>query len=157
MAFGDMDGKSILDCCCGSKMFYYEKNSPHVLYLDNRKCEETMQDGRKVEISPDIVADFTQLPFPDKSFTAVIFDPPHMKRAGARSWLAQKYGVLPKDWEQYIGKAFSECFRVLSDGGVLIFKWSCYQIAFSEVIKLSPVPPLLGDKKGKTRWTVFVK
>ena len=53
--------------------------------------------------------------------------------------------------------AFEECFRVLKDGGTLVFKWNGEQIPFAEVVKLSPYKPIFGDKRAKTRWTVFVK
>lgn len=42
----------ILDACCGSKMFYFSKNDPNVLYVDNRKVENeiiwTSKDGKQV-------------------------------------------------------------------------------------------------------------
>ena len=144
--------KLILDACCGGKMFWYEKECPSVLYIDKRIGTVHLQDGRSISIDPDVVADFTCLPFDDETFNLVVFDPPHLKRAGENSWLAKKYGVLPDHW-----KGFSECFRVLKNNGVLVFKWSCYQIPFYEVIKLSPYSPLFGDQKGEKRWTVFMK
>lgn len=152
-----MTEKLILDACCGGRMFWYDKECPHALYIDKRRCTEQIQDGRSIRIAPDLVADFTCLPFEDETFNLVVFDPPHLKRAGESSWLAKKYGVLPEDWKGCIRKGFSECFRVLKKNGVLVFKWSCCQIPFYEAVELAPVPPLLGDKKGKTRWTVFMK
>lgn len=53
--------------------------------------------------------------------------------------------------------SFKECFRVLRNDGVLVFKWNGEQIPFAEVVKLSPYKPIFGDKRAKTRWTVFVK
>lgn len=53
--------------------------------------------------------------------------------------------------------AFKECFRVLKDEGTLVFKWNSEQIPFAAVVKLSPYKPIFGDKRAKTRWTVFVK
>ena len=117
----------------------------------------TLCDGRRLRVEPDIIADFTKLPFCSKSFEVVIFDPPHLKRAGKTSWLAQKYGVLPKDWELFLAQGFAECFRVLKPFGTLVFKWNSDQIPFSKVIKLAPEPPMFGDRRGKTRWTIFVK
>lgn len=40
---------------------------------------------------------------------------------------------------------------------MLVFKWNGEQIPFAEVVKLSPYKPIFGDKRAKTRWTVFVK
>ena len=148
---------NILDVCCGSKMFWYDKQNTHTCYVDNRSVSEVLCDGRKLEIKPDLLADFRNLPFADNCFSLVVFDPPHLKRAGKTSWLAQKYGVLPKDWELFLAQGFAECFRVLKPFGTLVFKWNSDQIPFSRVIKLAPEPPVFGDRRGKTRWTIFVK
>lgn len=99
-------------------MFYFDKENPDVLFCDNREIERRLIDGRTFEVRPDVVADFRQLPFADGSFNVVIFDPPHLRQAGAGSWLAQKYGTLPKDgWRKYLGQGFRECWRVLKPGG----------------------------------------
>ncbi|MEG0798783.1 MAG: SAM-dependent methyltransferase, partial [Acidaminococcaceae bacterium] len=66
------------------------------------------------------------------------------------------YGRLSSDWKDDIRQAFCECFRVLKPNGTLIFKWNEEQIPFNDAIKLAPQKPLLGDKRGKTRWVVFV-
>ena len=87
----------ILDATCGSKMFWFEKNHPDVVYMDNRELETVLCDGRTLNIKPDIVADFRNIPFPDETFYLVVFDPPHLVRAGENSWLAAKYGKLNPD------------------------------------------------------------
>ena len=66
--------KTILDACCGSRMFYFDKNNPNVLYMDNRKLEDTLCDGRKLIVNPDIVADFKNMPFEDNTFNLVIIE-----------------------------------------------------------------------------------
>ena len=43
-----MDEKLILDACCGGKMFWYNKNHPSVLYVDNRHCEKGHNHYRKI-------------------------------------------------------------------------------------------------------------
>lgn len=48
-------------------------------------------------------------------------------------------------------------FPCYENDGVLVFKWNGEQIPFAEVVKLSPYKPIFGDKRAKTRWTVFVK
>ena len=68
--------KPILDPCCGAKMFWFDKNNPLVLYCDNRKIETTANDGRAFVVSPDVICDFTDLPFPNNFFMHVVFDPP---------------------------------------------------------------------------------
>ena len=37
----------ILDMCCGSKMFWYEKYEPHTTYMDIRKDVYTAMDRGK--------------------------------------------------------------------------------------------------------------
>lgn len=86
--------KRILDPCCGSRMFWFDKNNPDVEYCDIRELHTTLCDGRSLDISPDTFADFTDLPFKDESFWHVVFDPPHMITLGENSWMAKKYGVL---------------------------------------------------------------
>lgn len=109
----------ILDVCCGSRMFYYDKESPLVTYMDIREGEVELSDGRKITVKPDIVGDFRAIPFYNETYDMVVFDPPHLLRAGKSSWLAKKYGVLNKDtWESDIRVGFYECFRVLKKGGV---------------------------------------
>ena len=147
----------ILDACCGSRMFWYDRENKHTIYQDNRELNTTLCDGRKLEIKPDTFGDFRKMDYADNTFDLVVFDPPHLLRAGQKSWIAQKYGVLPKTWKEDIAAGLKECFRVLRPFGTLIFKWNTEQIPFSEVVKLAPEEPLFGDKRFNTRWVVFCK
>jgi hypothetical protein len=105
-------------------MFWFDKNNPNVIFCDNRKETHTLCDGRTLEINPDVICDFTQLPFEDNSFKLVVFDPPHLLKIGDDSWLRKKYGKLPGgDWQLIIKRGFDECMRVLEPNGILIFKW----------------------------------
>lgn len=149
--------KLILDPCCGSKMFWFDKNNKNTVYMDNRKLKTTLCDGRKLIINPDIVGDFKNIPFPDNSFKLVVFDPPHLVRAGENSWLAKKYGKLGENWKEDIKQGFNECFRVLEPYGILIFKWNEEQVKLSEILKLTNQIPLFGNKRAKTHWLVFMK
>ena len=149
--------KKILDVCCSSKMFWFNKNREDTVYMDNREYEDILCDGRKIEIKPDIVANFKKIPFPDNSFKLVVFDPPHLLRVGDNSWLKKKYGKLDNSWPQDIKKGFEECFRVLEPFGILIFKWNEEQIKLSEILRLTNVEPLFGNKRSKTHWLVFMK
>ena len=119
------------------------------------------QDGtRTLTVCPDMLMDFRALPFSDATFKLVVFDPPHLVRAGPRSWMAAKYGKLGKDWRDDIRAGFLECFRVLDADGVLVFKWNETQVKVGEVLALSPHPPLFGNTSGKkagTHWLVFMK
>ena len=86
-------------------MFWFDKQNPNVLFVDKRSETLTAKDRNKIrtiEVKPDIVADFTNLPFEDNSFYQVVFDPPHLKTLGENSWMAKKYGKLPDDWKSII-------------------------------------------------------
>jgi len=156
-----MNDKIILDACCGSKMFWYNKNNASAIYQDLRR--ETLEccDGRKVIIDPDVIGDFRNMEFKDASFKVVIFDPPHDMYGGANSFTTQKYGKLNKEnWRDDLKKGFDECIRVLEPFGVLIFKWNEMRVSTSEIIRIIGREPLIGHKSGKaskTHWLLYIK
>ena len=152
-----MSDKPILDACCGSRMFWFDRNNPDVVFADNRYVSTTLCDGRTLVIEPDVEMDFRDMPYPDNTFNLVVFDPPHLIYAGEKSWLAQKYGVLPKECQPYLKAGFSECMRVLKPTNTLIMKWNTEQISLSQMLKAIGYHPLFGDQRGKTRWLVFQK
>lgn len=155
--------KIILDACCGGRMFWFNKKHPNALYVDNRTmAPKKLTNGATLTVAPDRVMDFRKLDLPDNTFSLVIFDPPHIKkRGGKNSWMADKYGELDKKtWPEDLRKGFSECFRVLKKNGVLIFKWSDFDIPLKEVLALTQVKPLFGHRSGrqqKTHWLCFMK
>ena len=156
----NLQGKFILDACCGSRMMWFNKRHRNTVFADNRRLSETLCDGRALEINPDIEMDFTQMPFLDGSFKLVVFDPPHLNKLGKNSWMAKKYGVLLPSWETDIKAGFDECMRVLEPYGVLIFKWNESQIALKQILNLIPYKPLFGHtsgRHGKTKWLCFMK
>lgn len=157
---------SVVDVCCGARMFWFDRKDRRAVFLDKRRENYVMKDKtvrsglRSLEVNPDKIADFTALPFPDNSFALVVFDPPHLKVAGARGWQAKKYGKLEGDWREMLRRGFVECFRVLRPEGTLIFKWNEYQVPVSEIMALTPERPLVGQRCGKhakTHWMVFMK
>ena len=161
-----MDQKQVLDACCGSRMFWFDKENPDVVYMDKRAEKHLLKDKsvkgglRTLIIDPDIVGDFTDIPFPDNRFSVVVFDPPHLVNAGDNGWQAKKYGRLKGEWREELRKGFAECFRVLKPGGTLIFKWNELQIPVSEILALTDQRPLMGQRSGKaalTHWIVFMK
>ena len=152
--------KHILDCCCGSKMFWFNKDHPNVFFTDLRELETTLCDGRNLKIKPDVKADFRKLPFRDETFNMVVYDPPHMNKLGKDSWMAQKYGVLFSTWETDIKCGFDEAMRVLKPYGTLIFKWNEIQITTSKILEVIECEPLFGHpsgKHGRTKWFTFIK
>lgn len=162
------DQAVILDPCCGTRMWWFDKNHPDVTYGDQRRETLTVTDRshgnqsgtRTLRIDPDVMMDFRAIPFPDDTFHLVAFDPPHCVRVGSKSWLAAKYGKLGDSWQQDLRAGFEECFRVLRPHGTLVFKWNETQIKISEILLLSPIPPLFGNTSGRksgTHWIVFMK
>jgi len=165
-----MEDKFILDACCGGRMFWFNKNNPAALFIDNRKIPAgRLEKTPGFSVAPDKVMDFRKLEFPDKSFKLVVFDPPHLQGLDLNSWIGVKYGSLnPETWREDIKKGFFECWRVLEDYGVLIFKWSKSHdnrkkrdIGLPDILKLiEPVKPLFGHPSGSklnTIWMCFMK
>jgi SAM-dependent methyltransferase len=158
----------VLDPCSGSRMMWFDRANPDVVFGDLRRETLTVTDNshgnasglRTIRIEPDTLMDFRALPYPDGVFKLVAFDPPHLVSAGPRSWLAAKYGKLSDNWRDDLRQGFAECFRVLDKDGVLVFKWNETQVPTREVLALTPVPPLFGHTSGKraaTHWVVFMK
>lgn len=163
-----MTTPQVLDPCCGSRMMWLDKADPRAIFGDQR-CETlTVTDNsqgnktgtRTIHIEPDTLLDFRAIPFADGAFKLVAFDPPHLVKAGPRSWLAAKYGKLGTDWREDLRAGFAECFRVPATDGVLVFKWSETQVKVGEVLALTPHAPLFGQvsgRSGMTHWLVFMK
>ena len=158
--------RPILDAACGSRMFWFDRNNPAAIFMDNRVESHTLTDKsssgghRHLRVRPDVIGDFSAMPFADRSFYLVVFDPPHLTRCGGRGWQAKKYGKLQGNWREVLRKGFAECFRVLRPNGTLIFKWNEHEIPASEILKLTPEKPLFGQRCGKTaktHWIVFMK
>lgn len=152
----------ILDVACGSRMCFFDKDDPRVMFCDIRNESHRLCDGRRLEIRPDVVADFRRLPFADESFRLVLFDPPHLDHAGPRSWQGLKYGVLSRPrWREDLAAGFGECWRVLCNGGSLIFKWSETQISLAEALAcFLPRRPVFGhttSHKSHAFWMCFHK
>lgn len=147
----------ILDACCGSKLFWFDKDNEYTTYMDIR--EESFEiHGKKVNVTPDVVADFRDMPFEDSTYDLIVFDPPHLKSAGPNSIMKAQYGQLDKDnWPDDIRQGMSECMRVLKPTGTLIFKWNEAQVPLKDVLSAIPYRPLFGNKRSKTHWLTFMK
>ena len=159
--------KKILDVTCGSRSIWFNKNHPATLYCDVRDEEYTgiwkstnHDSERTCIVHPDVLCDFTDLPFPDNSFALVVFDPPHLRRVGENAWLRKKYGQLGENWREMLHDGFRGCMRVLKPDGVLIFKWAETQITVVDVWAAIGERPLFGHhsgKKSQTFWGCFMK
>lgn len=154
----------ILDPCCGGRQFWFDKENSNVLFADERVMNPIVvgkgKDARVRKCLPDKVMDFRNMDISDRSFKLVVFDPPHLF-LGENSYMIKSYGTLDKQtWKEDIRKGFSECFRVLKNEGVLIFKWNESDILLKEILKLTPYKPLFGHSSGKlqkTHWICFMK
>lgn len=154
----------ILDVCCGPKHMWFNKSHPHVIYGDKRQESHTVVGPkwgkRTFHIAPDVLYDFTALPFRDESFDLVVFDPPHLKSFTETSFMAKKYGALFAGWEEMIKAGFEECFRVMKQSATLIFKWNETEIPLARVLSLCEQQPLFGhttNVKMNTHWMTFMK
>jgi len=163
-----MAEKTVLDACCGGRMFWFDKQDERVIFQDKRKETRIIDIGTPGTIGrsprstrPDVLTNFMNMPYADNSFWHVVFDPPHFyKGVGKSGVIAFDYGVLSDTWQDDIRKGFSECFRVLKPNGTLIFKWCETEIPLKKVLSLTPAKPLYGHRSGKkaqTHWVAFTK
>ena len=156
--------KKILDPCCGGRQFWFDKTNPEALFVDQRVMHPTAigkgKDQRIRKCLPDVVGDFRNMEHKDKTFKLVVFDPPHLF-LGENSFMAASYGRLDKEtWKEDLCLGFRECFRVLQDDGILIFKWNESDILLKEILALTDYNPLFGHPSGKaqkTHWVTFMK
>ncbi|HDY86638.1 MAG TPA: SAM-dependent methyltransferase [bacterium] len=158
-----MKKKFILDACCGGRMFWFEKKNPNVLFCDKRWGPKGFMKTRpNFEVRPNTILDFRNMPFSDRSFKMVVFDPPHTIRNREQGGvIAERYGRLTiATWEADLGAGFAECWRVLENYGTIIFKWAESDKKISQIKHLFPSKPLFGSRggaKGGTIWLCFMK
>ena len=155
--------KKILDVTCGGRSIWFDKQHPAAVYCDRRDEEFvniTERAKRTCAVHPDVVCDFTDLPFYDDTFSLIVFDPPHLKNISENSWMRKVYGSLDDNWPQMLRDGFRECMRVLKPDGVLIFKWSEVHIPAAQVWAAIGEKPLFGHHSGRkmnTFWGCFMK
>jgi len=155
--------KYVLDACCGPKFMWFNKNHPNVIYNDIREMEKGFIKNRQnIEIKPDTLHDFSNLPFPDKRFKLITFDPPQVICKSKTSTLVGCYGSLDKEYDVLFEKGIKELWRVLDDFGILFMKFNNVHINFDEVLKHFPQQPLFQTSTNRsknvlTRWFCFMK
>ena len=157
-----MTKKFIIDVCCGSRMFWFDKKQPNTLFCDIRSYEKGFIDNRpNRELHPDMICDYRKLPFDDKSFKLVVIDPPHLIGRPDSCRMIKTYGCLNAEtWQSDIKRGFNEAWRVLDDYGILIFKWNDASKKRSELLSILGKQPLFGHPNGSkipTHWFCFMK
>ena len=128
----------ILDATAGNRVIWNVKDLDSVIYVDIE---------RQIERKPTLFADNTKLPFRDKTFDTVFFDPPygwnfksmfysfpneHLQKAqyatltrnGTPSYYGMERYKTREALISYIYRAQKELCRVLKDDGLLWFKWN---------------------------------
>lgn len=138
--------KPVLDACCGGRMMWFDKHHPLALYVDIRSAPKGICPERpEFHVAPDMIADFTDLPFADRQFKLIAWDPPHILDLGANSIMCKKFGTLQSDsWRSVLRKGFNELWRVLDVNGTLVMKWNEESISVGELLKCFSPPPYLG-------------
>lgn len=154
-------GPAILDVTCGGRQMWFDKSRTDTIYLDIRQEPRGRIPAQpNWSVEPDVLADFTALPFPDDAFDVVVFDPPHAAIM-SESIIGLKYGTLFGDWRPVLAAGLRECFRVVARGGSLVFKWAESHAAIGDVLGLVPeMVPAFGHvtaKSGPTMWVLFYK
>lgn len=57
-------GAEILDACCGGRMWWWDKQHPLAVYMDNRVAPPGSRSTRpNWECKPDVIGDFRAMPF----------------------------------------------------------------------------------------------
>jgi len=161
--------RTVLDATTGGKHLWHGdmKDTDRVVFLDRRKLEAgEIEQQKNWEVSPDVQADFRELPFGDAAFDLVCFDPPHRVTDGGMEAISgiieTKYGALrAESWQADILAGFEELWRVLRPGGVLTMKWNDATRSNADVLDQLPETPLYGTNTEKTdsetSWWVFHK
>jgi len=169
----------ILEATAGGRSYWHDKQHPETVFMDLRLEKESgfVWEGYDVENSkrpskgnytvlPHLQADYRNLPFANRTFDLVVFDPPHLVTNNGMKKLhgimKRKYGALHAEtWQNDMRLAFNELFRVMKDTASLNFKFCDYHIGFQEILDVIPQEPLYGTtvRSGhhETRWLAFNK
>lgn len=154
--------REILDACCGGRLWWWQKDHPLAVYMDKRIAEPGSVDSRpNWKCEPDVIADFTRMPFDDEAFRLVLFDPPHVVQKELSGRVTVCYGALdPLTEHDDMRRGLAECWRVLAPGGTLVFKWAG---SLERVEPHFPAVPIVGNRIIRessglgTRWIIFYK
>jgi hypothetical protein len=158
--------KWIIDLCCGGRHFWIDKECRESVFMDIRSVDQgAISIQPNWSVKPDLIGDYTDIPFNDDSFRLVIWDIPHKIKSDS-GIINLKYGSLGENWKSDLERGFTEINRILEDRGILIFKFNDLDIPFKEILSAFPMDKLglkpIGftpTKKGvnNTAFFVFVK
>ena len=159
----------VLDATTGGKHIWHgdSKDADGVVFADRRaEPEATIEQQPSWSVTPDVQADYRDLPFKSESFDLVCFDPPHRVSDGGMETISgiieTKYGALHAEtWQADLRAAFDELWRVLRPGGTLTMKWNDAMRESGNVLDQLSETPLYGTNTAKvsteTKWWVFHK
>ena len=164
-----MSKQRVLDATTGGKHIWHGdmKDAQRVVFMDRRAVPPgSIEQQKNWSVTPDVQADFRELPFKSETFDLICFDPPHRVTDGGMETssgiIEQKYGALSaQTWQSDITDGFEELWRVLRPGGVLTLKWNDATKRSNNVLEQLPETPLYGTNSDKgqteTNWWVFHK
>ena len=136
----------ILDATAGNRTMWQVKDISHIIYVDME---------RKLKNKPTLFADNTNLPFPNKTFDTIFYDPPHNWGGGdepnpiypseIKKWAEKHkpFAFTYYGWDKYktrvqlirhVYMAQKEFYRVLKDDGILLFKWNEMRIPLDRIL-----------------------
>jgi hypothetical protein len=126
----------ILDMSAGKRSIWFNRLQEETVYVDIRE-----------EMTPTVVCDTTQLPFPGNLFDLIVFDPPHVTH-GPGSTMAKYYGAFPADViKDLVKQSGKEAFRVTRKDGLMAFKWNDHDVKLPRILLLMEGwEPLFGQK-----------
>jgi len=166
----------ILDATASYRSMWKTKESDRVLWIDIEP---------EIELKPDLVMDCTKTDFDEGRFHTIFFDPPHnyghTKNTGVhqtprRSVQREKWGntgayygfdkyKTKAELLGFIDNAQQEFLRILSNDGILWFKWAELRATLSDILPIFRGWEVMtkhevayrGQVKTRTWWVAFMK
>ena len=164
----------VLDATASYRSMWVTKESNKVLWIDVEP---------ELDLKPDLLMDCTNTDFEDKRFHTIFFDPPHKfgerKNQGVHStpsrvnqrerwgnsgayYGSDKYPTK-RALLAFINNAQKEFYRILSDDGILWFKWAEITTTLDALLPFFNNWTLMmkhevayrGQVKGATTWWVM--
>jgi hypothetical protein len=142
----------ILDMSAGNRAVWYNKSHADAVYVDIRP-----------QVRPGVVADSRNLPFADRTFDLVVFDPPH-ENFGASGNMSKNYGHhTAAQIRDIVARSAREAFRVSKHEALMAFKWNDCARKLADILVLMPHwAPLFGHgvchqqmRKSMTAWVML--